>query len=255
LVADHVRKTAGLDAPPINVYQALTCFGLRFHMTGLNGISGAFIPAAVDRVAGVLINSNQPADRQRFSAAHELGHHVLNHADDTDDQIVSPLGRRFKPKEIEADSFASDLLIPEALLVSEIKRLPTTEPLERQVYRLADRFLVSYQAMVYRLKNVNAISAIQKDALLKIRPSDIEAQLQLRRQRKRSFDSKLIEQLCDTTFPLHLLDSPEGVRELQQLAFEKYASVVAESDRADEAGTVYERVAVWVARTRPLVKA
>jgi hypothetical protein len=33
------------------------------------------------------------------------------------------------------------------------------------------------------------------------------------------------------------------VRQLQELAYEEYAGVVDESDRADEAGAVYERVA------------
>jgi transcriptional regulator with XRE-family HTH domain len=254
--ADHVRRAAKLDAPPINVYRALACYGIRVRMTGLNGISGAFIPAGPRRAAGVLINSNQPGDRQRYSAAHELGHHVLGHADNTADQIVSPLGRRFAPREIEADSFASDLLIPEELLGSEIKRLAKTESLESQVYRLADRFLVSYQAMIYRLANLHVITATQKEALLKIRPSNIEANLQLRRRRQRSFDTKLVEQICGTpSFPLHLLNSPEGVRQLQELAYEEYARAVEESDRADEAGTVYEHVAVWVARAHPLHKA
>jgi transcriptional regulator with XRE-family HTH domain len=254
--ADHVRQAAKLDAPPINVYRALACYAIRVRMTGLSGISGAFIPPAPPRAAGVLINSNQPADRQRYSAAHELGHHVLGHAKNTADQIVSPLGRRFAPKEIEADSFASDFLMPEQLLANEIKRLANTESLESQVYRLADRFLVSYQAMIYRLANLHVISATHKEALLKIRPSDIESKLHLRRRRQRAFDIKLVENLCGTpTFPLHLLQSPDGIRQLQELAYEEYARAVDESDRADEAGTVYERVAIWVARTHPLNKA
>ncbi len=252
-IADSVRTAAELSTPPISVYRALAYFGIRVRMTALNGISGAFIPEAPNRVAGVLVNSNQPADRQRYSAAHELGHYVLAHAENDRDQIISPLGRRFAPKEIEADSFASDLLMPEALLGAEIKRLSRSEPLERQVYRLGDRFLVSYQAMIYRLANLSVISATQKESLLKTRPSDVEAALQLRQQRQQAFDPKLVEAICGApTFPRHLLDSPEGVRQLQELAFEEYARAVEESDRADGAGVVYERVAVWVARAHPL---
>lgn len=251
-IADHVRSRSGLNKPPINVYKALSDLEIRVRMTSLNTISGAFIPAAADRSAGVLINASQPPDRQRFSAAHELGHCVLGHAGPGTAEIISPLGRRFGAREVEADSFASELLMPVSLLIGEINHLPKSETLETLVYSLADRFLVSYQAMIYRLANINVITPSQKEELLKERPSEIEGRLKLKQKPKKAFDPRVLRDICGKLFPLDLLREPDGVRQLQEFAFEEYARGVTESERASSAAHVYEKVALWVAKAYPL---
>jgi len=52
--------------------------------------------------------------------------------------------------------------MPAALLAEEAEKDPRVGPFDAQVYRLADRFLVSYQAMVYRLANLSAITRIRR---------------------------------------------------------------------------------------------
>lgn len=253
-VAEQVRMQAGLRTPPVNVYKAVTYFGIRVRMTSLNSISGAFIPGDDDWPPGVLINSDQPADRQRYSAAHELGHYVLRHARRGDAEIVSPLGRRFNSREVEADSFAAEFLMPAGMILVELKQLTNHEKLEEAIYRLADRFLVSYQAMVYRLAHLGIITATQKKALLRLRPSDIEARLQLKRQRRKPFDLGVLDAVRTGSriYP-ELLKTTDGVRQLQELVFEEYTRSVPEAERADTAGAVYEKVATWVAKKYPLV--
>jgi len=251
-IAYRVRSLSGLTEPPINVYKALSDTEIRIRMTSLNTISGAFIPAAAHRCAGVLINASQPPDRQRFSAAHELGHCVLGHAGSGTEEIVSPLGRRFGAREVEADSFASELLMPVNLLTKEISHLPVSGSLGALVYSLADRFLVSFQAMIYRLANVSAITLSQKEELLKMRPSEIEAQLTLKKGPKKRFDPRILRDICGKIFPLDLLRGPDGVRQLQEFAFEEYARRVTEVERADSAAHVYEKVALWAAKSHPL---
>jgi Zn-dependent peptidase ImmA (M78 family)/transcriptional regulator with XRE-family HTH domain len=253
-LADRVRGLIDLETPPINVYRAISHFGLRVRMTALNTISGAFLSATPARIAGVLINSNQPTDRQRFSAAHELGHCILGHAGPGgDEKIISPLGRRFSSREVEADSFSSEFLMPGPLVLKQIDQLRIPSALEEQVYILANRFLVSFQAIVYRLAGLNLISARQKEALLKVRPSEIEAKLALKRgSRRKGFELTLLKRICASSFPTDLLMSPDGVRQLQELAFEEYARATEEAERADPPGSVYEKVAAWVADTYPL---
>jgi Zn-dependent peptidase ImmA (M78 family)/transcriptional regulator with XRE-family HTH domain len=252
LFADEVRRLSDSVAPPVNVYKSLLCLGIRSRMTTLHLISGAFIPGA-ESSPGVLINSDQPYERQRYSAAHELGHFVLNHASDGETPIVSPLGRRFEAKEVEADAFAAEFLMPQALIIDELKHLRQRERLEDQVYRLADRFLVSFQAMTLRLSNLGLLTATQKSALLEIRPSDLEAKLQLKRKDKKPFDPKTLKKICASQKIMpDVLSTADGVRQLQVFAFEEYAGLVAESDRRDTAGGVYEKVALWVAEEYPL---
>ncbi len=251
-VAEQVRAFSRLSSPPINVYRALSDLRVRFRMTSLNTISGAFIPAAPDRAPGVLVISSQPSDRQRFSAAHELGHCILEHAGTGEHEIVSPLGRRFAPHEVEADSFASEFLMPVVMLSVEIRQAPKSGALDALVYSLADRFLVSYQAMTYRLANVSAITPSQKEALLAVRPTDIEAKLKLKQRPRKGFDPKTLRTICGPVLPVRLIQEPDGVRQLQEFAYEEYAREVPEVERADPASSVYEKVALWVAKNHPL---
>jgi hypothetical protein len=49
-----------------------------------------------------------------------------------------------------------------------------------------------------------------------------------------------------------LIQEPDGVRQLQEFAYEEYAREVSEVERADPASSVYEKVALWVAKNHPL---
>ena len=105
----------------------------------------------------IWINSLHHPNRQRFTLAHEIGHHVLHeeilregvHVDkgilrrDT----VSSTGT--ETKEIQANAFASQLLMPNA----EITRLSQDLDLddEESIKSLAKKFRVSVAAIQYRL--------------------------------------------------------------------------------------------------------
>jgi Zn-dependent peptidase ImmA (M78 family)/DNA-binding XRE family transcriptional regulator len=247
-IADQVRRKTDLDSAPINVYKALACTGVYVRMTALKRLSGAFLRGGPNWSPGVLINSDQPSDRQRYSAAHELGHYLLRHADQ-EDRIVSPLGRRFEPKEVEADRFAAELLMPAALIESEAKHVRKYDRLAEQVYILADKFLVSFEAMIYRLATVGLVSASEKRLLLDLRPSDIEKQLRIERKARRAFDPKRLQRICSVAkIGEELLRNPDGIRHLQELAFAEYAGEVPEPDRADSSASLYEKVALWAAK-------
>jgi len=94
----------------------------------LNAISGAYIPGTGRRLPGVLINSNQPSDRQRSARRTSSGTAFLRHDGTGTEEIVSPLGRRFESKEVEADSFASEFLMPAALLAEGGGKDPSGRP-------------------------------------------------------------------------------------------------------------------------------
>ena len=254
-VADDLRTRLALTRSPVNVYKAFAHDDVRVRVTALTGISGAFIPASDDHRAGVLINANQPPDRQRYSAAHELGHSILGHAGAYEQRIVSPLGRRFSPREVEADCFASELLVPLRLVQEEIGRLPGSEPLEAAVHALADRFLVSYRAMIHRLADLNLVTATQKDQVLRSRRADRVAGLTVKRRGTTAFDARALSGMCGKTFAPETLQDPDGVRLLQEVAFTEYAGRVPECERSDSPDDVYEKVALWVAESYPLPSA
>ena len=97
----------------------------------------------------IFLNRNMPADRQRFSLAHELGHVVLH-------QVPSP------EMESEADAFASEILMPARDIRPQlsgrrltIQRLAALKPIWR----------VSMAALLYRARTVGAVTANQSQYL------------------------------------------------------------------------------------------
>jgi Zn-dependent peptidase ImmA (M78 family) len=114
-----------------------------------------------DGISIIGINALHHPNRQRFSAAHELGHHVL-HAIEIQETIHVSKGLRAlrrdpvssegsDPLEIDANTFASELLMPERFLLEEIGPNGLDMDDETSIERLAKKFRVSVAAMKYRL--------------------------------------------------------------------------------------------------------
>jgi Zn-dependent peptidase ImmA (M78 family)/predicted secreted protein len=136
----------------------------------------------VGDAAGVVINASHPAPLQRFTAAHELGHHVLGHAYCLDDeQTIIDGGQGTDPKEVGAYTFASDLLMPLAAVEHHLARLgldparPRVAPAD--VYQLSVELGVSYAATVVQLASLNKVSWGQVPVLRKVRPLTLKQQL------------------------------------------------------------------------------
>ncbi len=97
------------------------------------------------------VNENDPLNRQNFTIAHELGHWILHREYFLRHPDKYPVLPRFQDPisgntfEIEANTFAANLLVPKMLL------LPVREA---PVSKLAEIFLVSREMMEIRLKNV-----------------------------------------------------------------------------------------------------
>jgi Zn-dependent peptidase ImmA (M78 family) len=238
-----------VDKVPVPVIAMLGRWGIEVRFTSLGELAGALL-LPEQGPPGVLINSDQPGDRERFSAAHELGHLVLGHEQRS--AFLSHLGRRFDAEEAHADQFASELLVPTRLLESHLEDLRTGEaPLPHKVYRLALTFSVSYQAMTTRLSKLGMLAPSELAALEGAKPGEIAKALGLH---KRSGSTRFRPAwLPEIAKDWHINAGPDAVRLLQQEAYADYMTRVEEADRADSAGTVYAAVAVWVAQLCPLV--
>jgi len=104
---------------------------------------------------GILINAQHPVTTQRFTAAHEYGHHVLGHEASADQE--GEIFRSQKLLEVEAQAFAGEFLMPLQLVNFTLRtmgfdpRHPTLTPLD--VYKVALELGVSYRAAVVQLVN------------------------------------------------------------------------------------------------------
>lgn len=100
-------------------------------------------------------NDSESKLRQRFTIAHELGHHVMSHTDAThqfrDDPSKFNLNVAI-PAETQANKFAAELLMPKLA----IEHFVFNEKIS-SLKTLAELFSVSTVAMQYRLKNLGLL--------------------------------------------------------------------------------------------------
>jgi len=92
------------------VYDLAEKTGLEVRFTDIPSMEGMYIPAK----KAILISSHRPPGRQRFTCAHELGHHLFGHGIHID-EIIENYTKQTNtrtPDEIKADLFASYLLMP-----------------------------------------------------------------------------------------------------------------------------------------------
>lgn len=124
-------------------------------------VSGMTYRTDAESVIG--INSAHHPRRQRFTAAHELGHLLLHTGRPL--LVDSSIRASFRDavssqatdnEEIEANAFASALLMPVDSLRSQVTdlQLAGVRARERLVNELASRFDVSAEAMGFRLLNL-----------------------------------------------------------------------------------------------------
>lgn len=159
--AREVLTQAGISKAPVPVERLIKKLSIVLRHEALDEeLSGmAYIH---DGLSMIGINASHHPNRQRFSAAHELGHHILHSAEITGTVHVDKGATRMLLRdgssslgvdrlEIEANAFASELLMPKDLLVAEMAGVVVDVEDDRQVEELAKKFKVSTHAMRVRL--------------------------------------------------------------------------------------------------------
>ncbi|WP_067219135.1 ImmA/IrrE family metallo-endopeptidase [Stappia indica] len=158
--ARTILREFGVKGAPVPVERIIKARHIVLQYAPLeDDLSGmAFIK---DGVGIIGVNALHHPNRQRFSAAHELGHHEL-HAPEIEKAVHVDRGFRvllrddvssqgIEPLEIEANAFASELLMPRDLVASAVDASGLDIEDEAGVEALAKKFRVSASAMRYRL--------------------------------------------------------------------------------------------------------
>lgn len=119
----------------------------------LNNLSG-FAELDTSASAPVFIcayNKDEAQVRQRFTQAHELGHVLLKHVNESNRKMRD---HNFRPGtdklEMEANAFAAELLMPEQYMEAMTRKTP-------DISQLADQLGVSMTALRYRLRNLGLL--------------------------------------------------------------------------------------------------
>jgi Zn-dependent peptidase ImmA (M78 family) len=151
--AAAVLAANDITAPLVNVFDIAAAEGIavryRIFKAGDRDVSGFYF--AKDKT--IYLNADEPAVRQAFTIAHELGHYFLGHK--TNEYGVyrrskAHLNEITESNEIEADQFAANLLMPEPMVRTMLAKYPFL--LDVDLSLLARRFGVSTSAINNRLR-------------------------------------------------------------------------------------------------------
>ena len=138
---------------PVRIYDMIQEFGLEFEFQDMPDNVSGWIERLPNDSYKIAVNSGHPSTRQRFTAAHELGHYIY-HRDLLGDGVGDNRAYRtdgtdrpnanIRPMhERQANSFAANVLMPRHVIAA-IQR-------PRDVSVLARLFEVSQEVMRIRL--------------------------------------------------------------------------------------------------------
>ena len=98
----------------------------------------------------MLVNYSEDTYRQRFTAAHEGGHGIIDRGDDV---IVTFKGQKKELVEMRANTFASRYLLPPEVM----KQIPVGIWNRDEIVKWASQFKVSTHALAIALKRVPGV--------------------------------------------------------------------------------------------------
>jgi Zn-dependent peptidase ImmA (M78 family)/transcriptional regulator with XRE-family HTH domain len=263
-LAEAVRKGADQEEPPINIYLLAERLGVLVTPTYLDKAAAVVHRADESRTPPappwVLVNCTQPMERQRFSIGHEIAHLFL-HQEELVAYHPHYYKRHFDQKEIEADAFAAEVLMPRGLIEESVGRLTVKGPVEVSVILLSSIYQVSFAAMITRLYSLNLISKTVYDHLGKVKPSTLQGTVKTSSGKRLFKAEKFLPTLKDE---LGISENPRSfnqdvVRKLQEIAYTRYlgqetrgGSTPAALNALEPPNKVYEKVALWVAGNYPM---
>lgn len=147
VIERHWNKT------PVPIYEMIEDFGLQFEFADMPDNVSGWIERLSSGTYKIAVNWAHPSTRQRFTAAHELGHFIY-HRDLLGDGVADNRAYRsegtsrpnpnIRPvHERQANSFAANILMPRHALA----KIPD----KSNIPLLASMFEVSQEAMRIRL--------------------------------------------------------------------------------------------------------
>lgn len=163
---------------PVDVFDAVRRLGLVLAFAPLGDVSGLYLPG--QPTPGILLHSGHPRTRQRYTAGHELGHHVFEHAAEVDVDLEGALQRgnvdRWPDHEKEAEAFGAWFLMPRRLIRQGLRDLgigdKPSDPLD--VYSLSLWLGTSYTATARQLAAVRLVDYATSERWAKVQPRTVK---------------------------------------------------------------------------------
>ncbi len=148
-----LRFRAEVQAKPweaIDVFDVAQQLGVEVRFTKISSMEGMYLR---QDAPVILIASERPAGRQRFSCAHELGHHAFGDGTRVDELFDPNSGAVKQDDEVRADMFAGMLLMPKSAVdhAFSVRKLNPTTANPVEFYRVACWLGVGYSTLAGHL--------------------------------------------------------------------------------------------------------
>lgn len=165
-LAEQAFKKFGEKSIPVDVEKIASYLNINLVKSHCEGDISGYLHIDSEGTPLIALNTNHSPERQRFTLAHELGHYLL-HSPTSNSSFVdktffiihrdSTSSEGIDPREIEANLFAAELLMPATNLYQDIARSTNSSSTEKLVSELSEIYKVSGEAMRFRLANLGFI--------------------------------------------------------------------------------------------------
>lgn len=164
---------------PVDVFGIVQEMGVVLAFAPLGKVAGVYLPG---RRPGIMLHQGHPRTRQRYSAGHELGHHVFGHAAEVDltpqQELLRAKGENWPAHEKEAEAFAAWFLMPRRLMKSGLRHLGISRPRDPyDVYALSLWLGTSYTATARQLAVTRLVDEHEAAAWSQIPPANLKRAL------------------------------------------------------------------------------
>lgn len=185
--AKRVHRALGLQqravdtGGQIDVFDAISELDITLIFKPLKSALGLCLPQPL---RGIMVTTERSLHIQRMTAAHELGHVILEHRGSVDREILErgPFGpsQGRDIQEVEADTFAAEFLLPRWLYRHHVQhqgwslaQLHNPEI----IYQLSLRMGASYEATCWGLLGHQILTRAEVDALRKTKVAKLKLDL------------------------------------------------------------------------------
>lgn len=179
LAAAKAHRRYAVDVSKrVDVFSIIEAQGIILAFQPMPKLSGALVlePAASP---GIIVNANHPLSRQRFTAAHELGHYFMGHGPSVDPERLERGGdSRWPDEEKLAEAFAEWFLMPAMLVGQSLAELEIPQPKSASdAYQLSLRMGTSYDATVRHLESLRHISRPTANVWVRTPPAKVKREI------------------------------------------------------------------------------
>ncbi len=153
--ATNLLQELGINKLPINPVKIIKKLNIQIAEHNFNSIEGCFIFDSSGKSTFIGVNSNiKEQSRKNFTYAHELGHYCLHALNEIltgcQKNDINNVSKGLHKTEVDANIFASYLLLPEFLIKNKIQNINQVDPSWKSLSKWANYTETSLITMACR---------------------------------------------------------------------------------------------------------